>query len=182
VKLRNQPARRAAELTRSAFVFREQIINETLAPDAAKSGPLCMKQFPFLFNCTRIPTAGSDTTRKSEMRENSYVIAIRGNKFYKISGVDSNGDYLSTADLQAQFDAIYKLAEKEAVGPAIGLFTTENRDNWTDARNELLVSPVNVATLDTIERAAFVVCLDDTTPVTRNDSARACMHGNGQNR
>jgi carnitine O-acetyltransferase len=116
------------------------------------------------------------------MRENSYVIAIRGNKFYKISCVDSNGEYLSTADLQKQFDAVYELAGKEPAGPAIGLFTTENRDNWTEARQELAKSPVNAASLDIIERASFVVCLDDTAPVTRNDAARACMHGNGQNR
>lgn len=36
--------------------------------------------------------------------------------------------------------------------------------------------------LNAIQSAAFVVCLDRSRPVTRNDASRACMHGNGANR
>jgi carnitine O-acetyltransferase len=44
------------------------------------------------------------------------------------------------------------------------------------------LSPKNKKSLDKIERAAFAVCLDDTSPVTREESSRACWHGDGQNR
>lgn len=62
-KLRKTPSSRAASLIRGAVLFREQLLNETLEPDMARATPLCMHQYQYLFNSTRIPTIPSDTTR-----------------------------------------------------------------------------------------------------------------------
>lgn len=43
-------------------------------------------------------------------------------------------------------------------------------------------SPENKAILDKIESSSFVVCLDDSKPVTRDEGSRACWHGDGRNR
>ena len=51
------------------------------------------------------------------------------------------------------------------------------------AREALLkASPANAATLEAIESAMIVVCLDDTKPVTREDASWACWVGDGRNR
>ena len=42
--------------------------------------------------------------------------------------------------------------------------------------------PENKKLLEKIESASFVVCLDDFEPVTRDESCRACWHGDGRNR
>ena len=51
------------------------------------------------------------------------------------------------------------------------------------ARNALLTaSPQNKATLEEIESAIMVVCLDDSAPVTREQASWACWVGDGRNR
>jgi carnitine O-acetyltransferase len=46
----------------------------------------------------------------------------------------------------------------------------------------MLKSPINKASLDTIETATMVLCLDDSKPITRKEASRACWHGDGRNR
>lgn len=85
-------------------------------------------------------------------------------------------------------------------GVPVGALTSENRDIWTEvgssdifvhsvlnvgfqARAALLAaSPVNGKSLERIESAAIIVCLDDTKPVTREDISWACWVGDGRNR
>ncbi len=81
-----------------------------------------------------------------------------------------------------QFEKIY-LAAATAQVPPLGALTTEHRDIWTSVRQNLLLSNrQNAASLDVIERAAFLVCLDESTPVTKEEISRACWHGDGRNR
>ncbi|KMU92611.1 carnitine O-acetyltransferase [Coccidioides immitis H538.4] len=79
-----------------------------------------------------------------------------------------------------QFEKILKNAERV---PAVGALTSENRDFWTAARKKLLAAdPANADALKTIESASFVVCLDDTAPVTLEERAHVYWHGDGANR
>lgn len=64
----------------------------------------------------------------------------------------------------------------------VGVLTSENRDNWAKTRELLMEERYNRESLDIIERAAFVVCLDDSSPITRNDFSRQLWHGDGRNR
>ncbi|KAI8905496.1 acyltransferase ChoActase/COT/CPT [Gorgonomyces haynaldii] len=179
--LRRDPAVRAANIVQGAMQFRDLVVNETLEPDATKQGPLCMQQYKFMFNSTRIPEIPSDITRTSDPEQNQFIIVMRHNQFYKLDLL-VDGQRLSTDELVAQFQQIYKLAGTKKDDP-VGLFTTENRDVWTQIRKDVLaVSKVNQESLDLIERAAFVVCLDDSKPVTKEEISRACWHGDGRNR
>ena len=82
--------------------------------------------------------------------------------------------------LEHQFRRVYEMAEK---APAVGIMTTENRDNWTDMRERLIKSNAgNKAALEAIESSSFVVCLDDATPVTLHERAHQYWHGDGSNR
>jgi carnitine O-acetyltransferase len=44
------------------------------------------------------------------------------------------------------------------------------------------VHPSNKAALEQIESSIFTLCLDDTSPVTRNEVGRGLWHGDGRNR
>jgi len=82
-----------------------------------------------------------------------------------------------------QIERIIEQAGSTSEQNAIGTLTSDNRDFWTDNREKLLAtSPVNAASLEAIESAMVVVCLDDTKPVTREDISWACWVGDGQNR
>jgi len=71
------------------------------------------------------------------------------------------------------------MAQKQ---PPVGIMTTENRNNWTDMYNRLLKNPANEVALEAIKSAAFVVCLDDATPVTLHERSIQYWVGDGQNR
>ncbi|KAJ7486060.1 hypothetical protein B0H11DRAFT_1136967 [Mycena galericulata] len=68
---------------------------------------------------------------------------------------------------RSQVDGVIELSGDTAGTPG-GVLTSDNRDNWTDTRAALLAAdPANAASLEAIESAMIVVCLDDTKPVTR---------------
>jgi hypothetical protein len=58
----------------------------------------------------------------------------------------------------------------------LGVLTTQSRDLWAVDRSALVQSG-NAELLHRIQRAHFVVCLDDDAPVVDDDIARALWHG-----
>lgn len=117
-KKRRNPADRAASLIQGALAFKDLVVGGSLEPEGfgGKSGPLCSEQYRYfiislylylmqssqnryLFNSTRIPIIPSDQTRLSDPLENSHIVVIRKNHFYKVD-THVNGQRLSTADLK----------------------------------------------------------------------------------
>lgn len=83
-----------------------------------------------------------------------------------------------------QVERIIATATKASPTP-IGALTSDNRDVWTSAREKLIAaSPdgLNAQSLEDIESALIIVCLDDTKPVTREQISWACWTGDGRNR
>lgn len=66
----------------------------------------------------------------------------------------------------------------------IGALTSDNRDKWAEAREALVASGsgINAKSLEAIESAMIIVCLDDTRPVTREDISWGTWVGDGRNR
>ncbi|KAJ3127115.1 Carnitine O-acetyltransferase mitochondrial [Nowakowskiella sp. JEL0407] len=176
-----KPASRAASIITAALDFKKQVVEEYLQPESTKSGPLSMDQYMWLFNTCRIPVIPVDQTRTVDPKQNHDIVVVRKNKFYSFSPFNSDGKQLSTKEIEFQIQRIYEMAGNEKGAP-VGLLTAENRDVWAKARDALIESPINVASLDVIEKSSMVVCLDDSSPVTREEASRACWHGDGQNR
>ncbi|KAI9014355.1 acyltransferase ChoActase/COT/CPT [Phycomyces nitens] len=180
-KLRKAPANRAAAITTAALEFKKMVVEKTLEPEYAKGEPMCMDSYKYMFNNCRIPKKPSDFEAQFDPIANTHVVVIRKNKFYLVDTVH-NGQQLSTQELQSQYERVIDAAG-ESKGLALGVLTAENRDTWTDYRDQLLAAdPVNKEILDKIESSSFVVCLDDYSPVTRDEGSRACWHGDGRNR
>ncbi|KAG1382409.1 hypothetical protein G6F61_002291 [Rhizopus arrhizus] len=179
-KLRKLPAQRAAALTTAALEFKHQIAQKTLEPEYVKGEPLCMDSFKYMFNNCRIPKKPSDYEEIFDLSLN-HIVVLRKNKFYVVDTVH-NGQQLSTAELELQFQKIIDQAGSSK-GVPIGVLTSDNRDKWTEYRENLIKSsPENRQLLEKIESSDFVVCLDDSKPITRDESSRACWHGDGRNR
>lgn len=180
-KLRRAPAKRAAAITTAALEFKRQIVEKTLEPEYAKGEPLCMDSYKYMFNNCRIPVKPSDIEESYDPVNHTHIAVVRNNKFYIVDTVH-NGKQLSTAELEAQFERIIENARGSKALP-IGVLTTENRDNWTDYRQALIAAhPENKDLLHQIQTSSFLVCLDDSSPVTRDEVSRACWHGDGRNR
>lgn len=178
-KARKQPAVRAAAITTAALSFKKQVDTKTLEPEYMKKLPLCMDSYKYMFNTSRIPIEVRDDAIIYDPAKYKHIIVIRNNRFFKVLH-EVDGQQLSVAELEAQFEKILKTAEGPK-GPAIGALTSDNRDKWVAARKQLLAAG-NKQALEDIESASFVVCLDDNAPLTREERGHAYWHGDGQNR
>lgn len=182
-KLRKNPASRAACIVTAALSFKQQLDTQTLVPEFMKKQPVCMDLYKYMFNVCRVPKANCDDTAMYDPKapENQYFIAMRKNRFFKIPYLHKDGKQLSTSEIELELLKIYD-SVKEA-GVPIGALTSENRDVWTQARENLIAADSrNKTALQTIESAAFVVCLDEGAPVTREERAHQYWHGDGMNR
>lgn len=177
---RRDPAKRAAAITTGALSFKKMVDEGTLEPERMKGLPLCMDSYKWMFNASRVAAKPADYPTKYDHNTNKHIVVFRKNNIYKVVQ-EVDGKQLSTAEFEAQFKRIYELAESR--GAAVGALSSENRDVWTDARATLLkASPTNAASLEAIESASFVVCLDEAAPVTLEERAQNYLWGDGQNR
>ncbi|EIW59560.1 acyltransferase ChoActase/COT/CPT [Trametes versicolor FP-101664 SS1] len=181
-KTRPTQAKRAAQLLKAILPFRALVESGQLEPEKVRGAPLAMSSYEWLFHSCRYPTKPSDTARKFDHAKHNHVVFARKNKFYKVALADRSGRELSAAELEAQIEKVIALAGSEKAIP-VGALTSDNRDIWTDARATLLAaSPANGASLEEIESAILVICLDDTKPVTREHASWECWVGDGKNR
>lgn len=181
---------RAAALVVSALRFKEKIDRGELEPDIVKGVPLCMHQYRRLFSSCRVPehsrdryrspVADTDPTASGE----THICVFCRNRIYKLEAYSSDGR-LRTMDAVARDLAV--ITRKAAVGdptePPIGFLTTMDREAWAAARKALIrADEQNRVNLDAIERALFVLCLDDACPENLVSAARMAFHGSGGNR
>ncbi|KAI1803408.1 acyltransferase ChoActase/COT/CPT [Daldinia bambusicola] len=176
---RRNPAKRAAALTTAALEFKKQVDGGFLEPEYMKGLPICMDSYKWMFNASRVPAKPADYPVKYHPEEHKHIVVIRKNQFFKVlHHVD--GKPLNTAELEAQFAHIYKMAKG---GPAVGALTSQNRDIWAEVRQLMTEdSNENLEAIQDIEAASFVVCLDDASPSTLEERAHQYWHGDGQNR
>ena len=176
---RREPAKRAAAITTATLEFKKQVDERALEPEYMKKLPMAMSSYEWMFNACRIPAKPADYPVKYPSSENQHIIVVRKNNYFKVPH-EHNGQQLNTNELEAQFNKVYEMAEKQ---PGVGIMTTENRDNWTDMHERLINgNPANKAVLEMIESASFVICLDDATPVTLHERSHQYWHGDGMNR
>jgi carnitine O-acetyltransferase len=174
---------RASSIIQAALEFRRLTLSGELPPESAKNQPLCSIMYKFLFNTCRVPEMPSDTTIIHDHNVNKHVAVVRKNQFFFFDVLDENNKPLSTAEIETQLKRIVDAAGSTPDAHPLGILTTENRDTWTKARNDIIRhSYVNAEALKKIETSIFLVCLDDTKPVTREEVGRALWHGDGKNR
>lgn len=176
---RRDPSKRAAALSTAVLEFKKQVDEGNLEPEYMRKSPISMESYQWMFNACRIPKKPADEPIKYPCNLHKHILVIRKNQFFKVDH-ELDGKLLNTSELEYQFKKIYEKAER---APAVGALTSENRDVWTEVRNMLLnVHPLNAEALKIIESASFVVCLDDSRPVTLEERAHQYWHGDGRNR
>lgn len=176
---RRNAAKRAAAISSAVLEFRKQVDEGTLEPEYMKRLPISMEAYQWMFNACRIPGKSTDYPVKYNSAENAYILVIRKNQFFKLPYAPG-GQQLNTAELEKQISRILKSAEK---GHPIGALTVQNRNAWYNARETLLSAhPANRKSLEAIQAASFVICLDDASPITLEERAHQYWHGDGQNR
>lgn len=164
---------RAAELLKSMMVFREMVVNETLTPEKTRSGSMCMEGYKWMFNVARVPVENEDQAITFDPRKNNHVIVLRNGHFYEVPLVHpETGKELSAGEIQSQLEQIVAdpASQRFATSP-VGALTSDNRDNWTEARAALERvagdgGAKNRKILERIDSSILVLALDDESPVS----------------
>ena len=176
---------RTASFIAGALKFKQMIETETLRPDRLfGTVPICMRQYRRLFSTCRIPGIPKDALVTYSPEESRHVVVVRKKQFFWFDVYHKDGSALSMTELQRQLQQVVELSNDSSdLEPPVGALTTENRNTWAEMRNKLIdEDESNKIGLDRIEKALFVVCLDDGDPRNMDDHARLMFHGDGRNR
>lgn len=175
-------AMRAGQLTGGTLDFYLSILNETMPPEVQRDGSsLDMSLLKRFFATNRYPGTERDRIATFGGGQSQHIIVIRKHRFFELEVIDASGERLSDGDLMVQFRRVLA-TDTAAPGPAVGVLTAARRPDWARARDRLAAIPANRHVLDRIDRALFLVCLDDELAPNFEDLARAGLHGQKGNR
>eukprot|EP00055_Hartaetosiga_balthica_P010121 m.42209 g.42209 ORF g.42209 m.42209 type:complete len:789 (+) comp7043_c0_seq1:74-2440(+) len=185
------PIARAANLIFQIVQYQKELENEALPPLMVNNTiPLCMSQYERSFGTSRIPHIGQDVIQ--HIPKSKHVAVLYKGHFFIFHLVGDKGESLTALHYERQLEKIAKMAEEvgepEFTEKHLSAMTAANRDKWASFRDEFMCEGVTRASLEAIERAAFFVVLDDSSPVERegvalpNEVAQQLIHGNGSNR
>lgn len=180
-------AARAASMAYQLTKINYYIENETFEPQSLNGMiPLCMQQYEMAFGVTRVPGAEQDVLVKAESSESRHLAVVYKGRFYKVDCYSPHSNNPLTAlQLYAAFEGILNSKDetdpKELYLPAL---TAINRTEWAKLREQyFLQDPYNRSRLELIEKALFVVCLDDDPAAPDlTTEARRFLMGNGHSR
>ena len=172
---------RAAALLQGTMQFRNKVADGSLEPEriGREKTPLCATAYKYMFNACRIPHRDQDSYRIYDPKMHNHVVVMRNNKFFTFDLVSKSGQLLSFGEIKAQLENI--IASAGAKESPIGALSSQDRDSWADARDQL-IHDGNETILKKIESAVVMLCLDDTSPICKSDVSRALWHGDGRNR
>lgn len=166
-------AERAAIVTMEAWKLKRQVDTDTVGTVMMVDTPICKSQMQYLYNTYRKPAVGKDELIKAP---SDYCGVLRRGRFFMVPLLDATFE-----QVRAAMAAIISHVDDE--GTWAGILTSDNRDSWAKYREELLtISPANAKYLQALEAAAFIVNLDDNSPVGYTEHAKAGMLGDGSNR
>jgi len=185
----NDPAKaqteRASALVLSAFRYQQLIRRKQLEPDMDGKKPLCMYQYSRLLGTSRIPRWARDELQT--YLHARHIIVLRNNRMFRVDIMDETGGagkhgyeaLLNREQIQARLDKIIEEADKLESYPDIGILTTEDRNKWAEL-NGLLTStdPANEKSINAINTALFILCLDDTNTTDPVETGKIMLHSN----
>uniref|UniRef100_A0A023GNS8 carnitine O-palmitoyltransferase n=1 Tax=Amblyomma triste TaxID=251400 RepID=A0A023GNS8_AMBTT len=188
VKTSSNQAARAANLVYASLLFRRGIDTQQMSPIMVQGMvPLCSRQYERQFNTTRVP--GVETDRLVHYQDSQHVAVYHRGRFFKLP-VYHKHRLLQPCDLQRQIQRILDHTGEPLPGEAhLGALTAGERTQWAHLRDAHFHKGLNRISLDTIEKAAFVLVLDEDEyrydPKDQNELnryARALLHGKGYDR
>lgn len=180
---------RAANLVHSALLFRRLIDRQELQPIMIQNMvPLCSWQYERTFNTTRIP--GIESDKLVHYSDSQHIVVMRRGKFYRM-----NIYYKSRLLLPKEIENILDKIIEDDINLALpgeehlAVVTAVDRVSWAKTRDAHFSKGINRSSLETIEKAAFVLILDDIDfefdekdPSKLDNFGRVLLHGQGYDR
>ncbi|XP_060818244.1 carnitine O-palmitoyltransferase 1, liver isoform isoform X1 [Bombus pascuorum] len=179
---------RAASVIYSCLQYRRLIERQELEPILIQGlVPLCSWQYERLFNTTRVP--GLETDKIVHYQDSKHIVVYHKGKYFKVL-IYHKSRILQACEIEIQMQQILDDKSEPSEGEEkLAALTAGERTAWAVAREEFFSKGVNKASLDLIEKAAFVVALDDVpyvydpeNPDKLDQYGRILLHGKGYDR
>ncbi|XP_060521132.1 carnitine O-palmitoyltransferase 1, liver isoform isoform X2 [Cylas formicarius] len=183
----NQAAR-AASVINSLLMFRRLVDRQELDPILVQDlVPLCSWQYERIFNTTRIP--GEESDKIVHWADSNHIAVYHRGRYFKVI-IYHKGRILRPAEIQMQMEQILKDQSEPLTGEEkLAALTAGERTHWANIRKMFFSRGVNKLSLDAIEKAAFVVVLDDVPyefdmadPSKLDNYGKILLHGKGYDR
>lgn len=171
-------AERAAIIAETAYAFKQKLEARKLERDYLNEEPLCPRSLDWLFNACREPLRIMDRVKKHQ--SNNYMFVLRRGHALKVF-LEEGVQPVEHTQLRDTFWKILQTSAEEV--PSIATLTADERNTWAELRDAVRdLSVPNTTVLDTIEAAAFVICLDDVSPTTPTERCNPLLLGDPGNR
>ncbi|XP_036618924.1 carnitine O-palmitoyltransferase 1, liver isoform [Trichosurus vulpecula] len=178
-------AARAGNGIHSILLYRRKLDREEIKPILllGSTVPLCSAQWERMFNSSRIP--GEETDTIQHVKDSKHIVVYHQGRYFKV-WLYHDGRLLKPREIEQQIQRILDdPSEPQAGEEKLAALTAGERVPWAKARQTYFSRGKNKQSLDAIEKAAFIVTLDDTEqgynkkdPVTSMDSyAKSLLHG-----
>lgn len=182
---------RGATMLFAAAKFRRLVATGQLPYEriGRKKIPLCATAYKYMFHACRIPRRDHDSYRIYDPSCYSHCIVARKGHFFSIQLVDPGTHKpLHIGDLEEQLRRCITLADSiPSSRPKLGIMTSNNRNEWADARAKLLECGglAMEKALEKLQSGAILINLDDEAPVSRQECGNLYWTGglkSGSNR
>ncbi|KAJ8386704.1 hypothetical protein AAFF_G00166530 [Aldrovandia affinis] len=175
----------AAKLIAGVLDFKTMIDNETLPVEYLGGKPLCMNQYYQVLSSCRIPEPKRDTVinHARGKRPSTHITVVHNFQFFVLDVYNSDGTPLTVDQLYMQLEKIWNSSLQTNKEP-IGILTSQHRNTWGKAYNNLIKDKVNKESVRAIQKSIFTVCLDAPMPrvsdeLYRSRAAVQMLHGGG---
>ncbi|XP_012543744.2 carnitine O-palmitoyltransferase 1, muscle isoform isoform X2 [Monomorium pharaonis] len=184
----NVQAARAAAVIYSCLQYRRLIERQELEPILVQGiVPLCSWQYERVFNTTRIP--GIECDKIVHYQDSKHIVVYHKGRYFKVL-IYYRNRILQACEIELQIQQILDDNSTPSEGEEkLAALTAGERTAWAQARKDFFTKGVNKASLDIIEKAAFVVALDDVPyeydpkhPEKLDHYGRVLLHGKGYDR
>ncbi|XP_046961406.1 carnitine O-acetyltransferase-like isoform X1 [Vanessa cardui] len=172
----------AAKTLLAALDYKDLIDNDKIPVEMMGKSPLDMSQYKKIFGTCRIPNEKRD---KLSFNDSKHVTVIHNNHIFRVDLWGNDGKRLNEDQISQILKKVVDLSSTPA-SDAIGILTSENRDNWAKAYQLLSKDKVNRESLLDVETSLAVLCLDAATGVWRLEgdprrtlAAAQTIHGGG---
>ncbi|XP_025421615.1 carnitine O-palmitoyltransferase 1, liver isoform isoform X2 [Sipha flava] len=151
---------RAAMIIWQCLQYRRLIERQELEPIRVQGMvPLCSWQYERIFNTTRVPGAVSD--KIVHYNDSRHIVVYHAGRYFKVI-IYSQNRILHPCEIEVQIQSILKNTDKPYVGEEkVAALTAADRTHWANTRTKFFFKGINRQSLDAIEKAAFVVVLDE---------------------
>lgn len=180
-------AARAASAINSCLHYRRLVERQELEPILIQGlVPLCSWQYERIFNTVRLP--GTETDKIQHWDDANHIVVYHKGRYFKV--IIYKGRILRPSEIQVQIQQVLDDKSEPLPGEEkLAALTAGDRVHWSNTRRNFFTRGVNRLSLDTIEKAAFVVALDDvpyeydqSDPDKLDRYGRILLHGKGYDR